>query len=44
MAVKKTARDQERSCAPGPGVLHADTFDPLANGVIFQADFFVFCQ
>ena len=41
MAVKVTARDQERNCAPG--VPHTDTFDLLKNGVIFQADFCVFC-
>ena len=36
-----SARDGERNCAPG--VLHSDTFDPLANGVIFQAEFCDFC-
>ena len=40
MAVNITARNQERNCAPG--VLHTDSFNPLANGVIFQAEFCVF--
>ena len=32
-----TARDQERNYAPG--MLHTDTFDRLANVVIFQLNF-----
>ena len=36
MAVNITARDRERNSASGE--LHTDTFNQLANGVIFQTE------
>ena len=40
LAVDITARDLERNCASG--VLHTDSFDWLANGLIFPAEICVF--